>query len=167
MLSIRTATVEDAAIIRKLILELAEYERELNKVRTTEADISLDGFGVSPKFHALIAEWSGQLAGFALYFSYYSTWNGPGLYLEDLFVRPRFRRRGIGTALIKHIAHEAESENRLFIRWAVLKWNQPAIEMYKALGAEFLHDWCGVVLDGRGLKKLLLKSTRSGTTRAD
>src|SRR5271166_2036978 len=98
MLTIRAATIADAALIRQLIWELAEFEREPDQVRTTEADIARAGFGSHPEFRALIAEWQGQPAAFALFFNYYSTWRGAGIYLEDLFVRPAFRGRGIGTA---------------------------------------------------------------------
>jgi GNAT superfamily N-acetyltransferase len=159
MLTIRAATVADAALLRRLIWELADYEKAPDEVRTTEADIARDGFGANPQFRAVIAEWEGQPAGYALYFSYYSTWRGAGLYLEDLFVRPAFRGRGVGKALFAKVARAAELENRLFIRWEVLNWNQPAIEMYKALGADFLDDWRAVFLEGDGLRKLAEKAS--------
>jgi len=159
MLTIRAATIADAALLRRLIWELADYEKQPDQVRTTEADIARDGFGADPQFRAVIAEWLGQPAGFALFFSYYSTWRGPGFYLEDLFVRPDFRGRGIGKGLFASVARAAEQENRLFIRWEVLNWNQPAIEMYKALGADFLDDWRAVFLEGDGLRKLAEKAS--------
>src|SRR6266849_8531972 len=96
MLTIRAATIADAVLLRRLIWELADYEKEPDQVQTTEADIARDGFGANPQFRALIAEWHGQPAGYALFFGYYSTWKGAGFYLEDLFVRPDFRGRGIG-----------------------------------------------------------------------
>ncbi len=154
MLIIREATLADAALLRRLIWELADFEKAPDQVRTTEADIARDGFGANPQFHALIAEWSGQPAGYALFFGYYSTWRGAGLYLEDLFVRPEFRGRGIGTSLLARVARAAERENRVFIRWEVLGWNQSAIEMYKGLGANFLDEWRSVLLAGDGLRKL-------------
>lgn len=154
MLTIRAATIADAALLRRLIWELADFEKEPDEVLTTEADIARDGFGASPRFQALIAEWQGRPAGYALYFSYYSTWRGPGLYLEDLFVRPDFRGRGIGGALLARVARTAAQEKRAFIKWEVLNWNQPAIEMYKALGADFLDEWRSVFLTGEGLRKL-------------
>jgi GNAT superfamily N-acetyltransferase len=159
MLTIRTATIADAALIRQLIWELAEFEKEPNAVQTTESDIARDGFGANPEFRALIAEWEGQPAGLALFFSYYSTWRGAGLYLEDLFIRPEFRGRGIGTALFARVARMAEQENRRFIKWAVLDWNQRAIEMYQALGSEFLDGWRDVFLSGDNLRKLAEKDS--------
>jgi GNAT superfamily N-acetyltransferase len=159
MLTIRAATIADAALIRQLIWELAEFEKEPDAVQTTEADIARDGFGANPQFRVLVAEWNGQPAGFALFFSYYSTWRGAGLYLEDLFVRAEFRGRGIGTALFARVAHVAEQENRRFIKWAVLGWNQPAIRMYTLLGGEFLDGWRDVFLAGDNLRKLAEKDS--------
>lgn len=165
MSTIRNALVTDAALIRQLIWELAEFEKEPEKVRTTEAMIVRDGFGAIPEFRALIAETKiaeseGAPAGFALFFPYYSTWRGAGFYLEDLFVRPAFRGRGIGTALFARVARIAEQENRCFIKWSVLDWNQPAIDMYKALGADFLDDWRDALLTGDGLRKLAERDSR-------
>jgi len=154
MLIVRIATVDDVPVIRQLIAELAEYERQPDQVRTTEADISRDGFGRQPEFQALIAEWQGAPAGFVIFFSHYSTWRGAGLYLEDLFVRSEFRRRGIATALLARVACVAEREKRAFIRWAVLGWNQPAISLYGKLGADFMDEWQTVLLAGGTLKKL-------------
>jgi GNAT superfamily N-acetyltransferase len=159
MLTIRAATIADAALIRQLIWELAAFEKELDAVQTTEADIARDGFGANPQFRVLVAEWNGQPAGFALFFSYYSTWRGAGLYLEDLFVRAEFRGRGIGTALFARVAQVAEQENRRFIKWAVLGWNQPAIRMYTLLGGEFLDGWRDVFLAGDNLRKLAEKDS--------
>jgi GNAT superfamily N-acetyltransferase len=154
MLTIRAATIADAALIRNLIWELADFEKEPDEVRTTAADIARDGFGENPKFRSLIAEWDGQPAGFALFFPYYSTWRGAGLYLEDLFVRSEFRRHGIGTALFARVAKAAQEEGCLFIRWEVLNWNQPAIEMYKGMGADVLEDWRAAFLMEDGVRKL-------------
>ena len=154
MITTRTATIADAPLIRRLIGELAEYEKEPDQVRTTEADIARDGFGANPQFRVLIGEWRGEPVGFAVFFPYYSTWRGTGFYLEDLFVSPEFRRRGIGSALLAQVAQAAEQEGRVFIRWAVLDWNQHAIDMYKSLGAHFLNDWRVVLLTGESLQKL-------------
>jgi len=159
MLAIRAATVADAALLRRLIWELADFEKAPDEVQTTEADIARDGFGSNPQFRALIAEWAGQPAGFALFFPYYSTWRGAGLHLEDLFVRPDFRGRGIGTALFARVANTAARENHRFIKLQVLNWNQPAIAMYKALGGELLDEWREVLLTGDGLRKLAEKDS--------
>ena len=154
MLTICPATVDDTALLRALIWELADYEKQPDEVRITTDDLARDGFGTTPQFGALIAEWDGQPAGFALFFGYYSTWRGAGLYLEDLFVRPALRARGIGTARLAQVAQIARQENRILLRWAVLHWNQPAIEMYKALGGHFLDDWRDVLLMDNALQKL-------------
>ncbi|HZQ24819.1 MAG TPA: GNAT family N-acetyltransferase [Terriglobales bacterium] len=155
MLSIRAATVNDAALLRNMILELSEYERELDRVVITEADLVRDGFGSQPRFRALIGEWDGSPAGYALFFGVYSTWEGrPGLFLEDLFVRPQFRRKGIGKALLAHVAGVAQRENCYGVRWEVLDWNQKAIDMYKGLGAIFLDQWRSVLLTHEALQRM-------------
>jgi GNAT superfamily N-acetyltransferase len=159
MLTIRAATIADAGLLRRMIGELADYEKEPDRVGTTEADIARDGFGANPQFRALIAEWDGQPAGYALFFSFYSTWQGAGLFLEDLFVQSDFRGRGIGTALLARVARIADQENRHFIRWEVLNWNKPAIEMYKALGVDFLDDRRSILLKGPALRKLSEKTS--------
>jgi GNAT superfamily N-acetyltransferase len=154
MLSIRPANVNDASLLRALICELAEYERERDQVVTTEADLVRDGFGLQPKFRALIAEWNGQAAGYALFFGFYSTWEGrPGLFLEDLFVREAFRGKRIGRALLATVARIAQQEHCYGIRWEVLDWNQPAIDFYKSLGATFLDQWKSVLLTGAALER--------------
>jgi GNAT superfamily N-acetyltransferase len=154
MLTIRYAISEDAALIRALIQELAEYEGKAGHVQTTEADIARDGFGTDAKFRTFIAEWDSQVAGFAVFFPYYSTWRGSGMYLEDLYVRPEFRRRGIGTALLAQVTRTARDESCTFVRWAVLDWNEPALNLYASLGATALNDWRCVVLDGDWLDSL-------------
>jgi GNAT superfamily N-acetyltransferase len=154
MLSIRAAIVNDASLLKSLICELAEYERERDRVVTTEADLVRDGFGPQPKFRALIAECDGQAAGYALFFGFYSTWEGrPGLFLEDLFVRETFRGKGIGRALLAKVAGIAQRENCYGVRWEVLDWNQPAIDFYKRLGATFLDQWKSVLLTGEALER--------------
>jgi GNAT superfamily N-acetyltransferase len=155
MLSIRAATVNDAALLRSMILELAEYERELDRVVITEADLVRDGFGSQPRFRAVIAEWGGLPAGYALFFGFYSTWEGrPGLFLEDLFVRPQFRGKGIGQGLLAHVAGVAQLEKCYGMRWEVLDWNQKAIDMYRGLGATFLDEWRSVLLTDEALRRL-------------
>ena len=158
MVRIRPATVDDAALLRSMIRELAEFEHELQWVTISEEDLARDGFGEHPRFRALIAEWSGQPAGYAVFFPYFSTWVGRGLFLEDLFVRESFRRRGIGTALLASVARIAVTEKCYGIHWEVVHWNEQAIEMYKALGAEFRDQWRPVLLIGEALEKLAEKA---------
>ena len=155
MLSIRAANRNDVALLKELICELAEYERERERVVITEADLARDGFGPQPKFRALIAEWDGQAAGYALFFGFYSTWEGrPGVFLEDLFVRSQFRGKGIGRALLANVAGIARRENCYGMRWEVLDWNQPAIDFYKRLGATFFDQWKSVLLTGEALERV-------------
>jgi GNAT superfamily N-acetyltransferase len=154
MLSIRAATVEDATLLRVLIRELAEFEHELDKVTITETDLARDGFGLQPKFRALIAEWDGEPAGYALVFDFYSTWSGRQLFLEDLFVRPHFRGRKIGKRLLAAVARIAERDGCHGMRWEVLDWNRTAVEFYKSLGADFLDDWRLILLKQEGLRRL-------------
>jgi len=154
MLSIRPATIEDTPLLIAMIRELAEFERDLKSVVTTDADLARDGFGPYPKFQALIAEWEQQTAGYALFFDFYSTWRGRQLYLEDLFVRPQFRSRGIGKRLLAATARIAADNNCHGMRWEVLDWNHPAVEFYKSLGAEFLDEWRLVLLKDDALQRL-------------
>jgi len=154
MLLIRPATRNDAAVLLAMIRELAEFERMSELVKNQEEDLVRDGFGQHPRFRALVAEWSGQVAGYAIYFDYYSTWAGPGIFLEDLFVRDAFRRRGIGTALLGAVAKVAVEEKCYGIHWSVLDWNEKAIELYKAMGAEFRDWWRPVLLSGEALERL-------------
>src|SRR5437588_5908675 len=136
-LTIRPATSADVALIVSFIRELAEYERAPEAAVATPADLLRDGFGAEPKFRVVIAEWNGQPAGFALFFYNYSTWQGrAGLFLEDLFVRPAFRGRGIGKALLVHLAQIAVKENCRRLEWQVLDWNTSAIDFYTSLGAQ-------------------------------
>ena len=159
MLAIRPASVDDAGLLVRMIHELAEYERELDQVTVTAADLVRDGFGREAKFRAVIAEWDGQPAGYAFFFGFYSTWVGrPGLFLEDLFVRPQFRGLGIGKALLAHIAGLAREEQCFGVRWQVLDWNQAAIDFYKSIGATFLDDWRSVLLTDEPFQRLAEKA---------
>jgi len=154
MLRIRPATIHDAALLSIMIRELAEFERELDLVTIQEAGLVRDGFGAHPRFRAFIAEFDQQPAGYALFWPYYSTWEGPGLFLEDLFVRQSFRGRGIGKALLAAVARIAVDEHCYGIHWEVLDWNVKAIEVYKAMGAEFRDQWRPVLLRGEALRRL-------------
>ena len=154
MLRIRPTTIEDVPLLRTMIYELAEYEHELELVTISEEDLARDGFGKDPRFRALIAEWDGQPAGYALVFGYYSTWVGRGLFLEDLFVRESFRSRGIAKALLASVARIAVDENCYGIYWEVLDWNKNAIDFYQRLGATFRDQWRPVLLADQALHKL-------------
>jgi len=112
-----------------------------------------DGFGPLPKFRAVIAQWNGEPVGYAIFFEFYSSFQGrAGLFLDDIFVRPAFRKHGIGTALIKHVAGIAWKEKYFCMRWEVLDWNKPAIEFYNNLGATFLDEWKPAILIGDALE---------------
>jgi GNAT superfamily N-acetyltransferase len=142
MLSIRNATIADVSLILDFIRGLAEYEREPAAVLATEDDLRRDGFGPEPKFRCLIAEWDTRPAGFAFFFHNYSTWRGrPGLYLEDLFVLPDMRGKGIGKALLEKLAQIAVAEKCYGVVWQVLEWNEPAIKFYESLGARTMDEW--------------------------
>lgn len=155
MLEIRKATADDIPLILEFIRELAEYEREPQAAVATPEALRRDGFSGEPRFHVEIAEWDGRPAGFALWFFNYSTWQGkPGLYLEDLFVRPPFRKQGIGKALLVHLARIAVESGCGRYQWQVLDWNTPAIEFYESLGAKVLHVWLTMRVSGEPLLKL-------------
>jgi GNAT superfamily N-acetyltransferase len=153
--TIRKATPADIPQILNFIRALATYEREPDAVTATEADLLSHGFGPNPFYFCLIAEHESQPAGFAFYFFNYSTWKGrPGLYLEDLFVQPEFRGLGIGRALLEKVAAVAVEKNCPRLQWEVLDWNTPAIEFYRAMGAEFLDAWRNVRVSGEALRRL-------------
>ena len=118
------------------------YEREPDAVKATEADLLRDGFGEALRFRCVIAEWAGEAAGFALFFNSYSTWRGRhGIRLEDLYVTESMRGRGIGRALLAHLAEIAVSEGCVRLEWDVLEWNSPAIGFYGGIGARMLTEW--------------------------
>ena len=155
MLSIRPAILADVPLLRELIQELAEYEQEPNAVLLTEDQLRHDGFGPHPKFRVLIAELDEKPAGHAVFFPFYSTWTGTSLFLEDLFVRERFRGHGVGKALFRRLAELAQKEGYPSIRLDVLDWNQPAIDFYKSLGADYLAQWRTVLLGPAALTRLV------------
>ena len=168
MLHIRAATPDDVSTILALIHDLAEYEREPASAQATEADILRDGFTEPTRFHCLIAEWDGQPAGFALYFYNYSTWRGhTGVFLEDLFVRPPLRGKGIGKALIASVAAAAVAEGCPRMEWAVLDWNTPAIDFYRSFGAVPLSEWTTMRLSGDALPALAATVPQMQPTKAN
>ncbi len=153
MLSIRPATIKDASLLATMILELAQYEKLDHEAAVTAESIARDGFGPHPKFRAIVAELDGKPAGYAVFFEFYSTFQGrAGLFLEDLFVRPPLRKQGIGQALLNHVARIAWEEDYFCMRWEVLDWNKPAIDFYQRLGAVFLDEWKAVMLIGDPLQ---------------
>jgi GNAT superfamily N-acetyltransferase len=140
--SIRTATVADVPLILEFIRGLADYEKLSHEVVATEAALRGTLFGSPPAAHVVIAEVDGRPAGFALYFFNYSTFLAkPGLYLEDLFVKPEFRGAGTGKALLLHLAKIANTRGCGRMEWSVLDWNEPAIKFYEALGARRMKEW--------------------------
>jgi len=159
MLRIRPAAIADVPLLRTMIRELAEFERELNLCTIEEADLARDGFGENPKFRALIAEQEAQPAGYALFFDYYSSWSGRALFLEDIYVRERFRGKGIGKALLASVARIAVREHCYGVHWEVLDWNKKAIKLYELLGAEFREQWRPFMLTDEALNRLAEKAS--------
>lgn len=152
MISIRSGTVNDVPLLKTLIQEFATFER-LSAV-ITEEQLRQDGFGARPKFRVLIAEIDGAPAGYALFFDCYSSLQGHGIFLEDLFVRPRFRGKNVGRALLAHVARITEEASGFGIMFNVLDWNARAIEFYRRIGATFLDDWKTVCLKQKALHDL-------------
>ncbi|HEV7636840.1 MAG TPA: GNAT family N-acetyltransferase [Bradyrhizobium sp.] len=154
-LTIRRARPGEAGLVLALVRELAEYEKLLHEVEATEAMLDAALFGVSPVLFCEIAEWQGEPAGFAVWFVNFSTFSGrPGIYLEDLFVRPAQRGKGIGRALLAQLARQCVTNGWSRLQWAVLDWNTPSIEFYKSLGAELMDEWTGCRLTDPALTAL-------------
>jgi len=154
-LSIRPAEPGDEALVLSFIRALAEYESLLDKVVATEATVHAALFGPNPRLFCDIAEWNGEPAGFTVWFYNYSTFLARhGLYIEDLFVKPEFRERGIGKALLVNLASRAVAEDCGRLEWMVLDWNGLAIEFYETLGARPVEGWTVFRVQGDALKKL-------------
>jgi GNAT superfamily N-acetyltransferase len=152
---IRTATEADVPVILGLIRDLATYERAPDAVVATEAGLREVLFGPKPAAEVLLALEKAEPAGFAVFFHNFSTWLGrPGLYLEDLFVRPEKRGKGYGRALLERLAQIAKQRGCGRMEWAVLDWNEPAIQFYRKLGAEPMDEWTVFRLTGEGIAKL-------------
>jgi GNAT superfamily N-acetyltransferase len=152
---IRTTTEADLPVILSLIRELAEYERAPDAVVATEAGLREVLFGSKPAAEVLLALEQGEPVGFAVYFFNFSTWLGrPGLYLEDLFVRPEKRGKGYGRALLERLANIAKERGCGRMEWAVLDWNDPAIQFYRKLGAHPMDEWTVFRLTSEGIAKL-------------
>lgn len=152
---IRPATPEDVPLILQFIRDLAEFEREPNAVKATEAMLHDALYGPKAVAEAVIAEIEGKPMGFALFFRNFSTWTGrTGLYLEDLYVTPEARGAGVGTALLRHLAKIAHDRGYGRFEWAVLDWNQPAIDFYEKMGAQAMDEWRIRRLTGEALVRL-------------
>jgi GNAT superfamily N-acetyltransferase len=159
MLTIREALKADIPLILDFISELAAYEKAPEQAVATAQDLERHGFSAHPRFRVILAEWEGEPAGFGLFFYHFSTWRGrPTLFLEDLFVRPRFRGKGIGRELLVRLARIALDEGCGRFEWQVLDWNMPAIDFYKSLGAEVLQEWLTMRLEGEALRNLGARS---------
>jgi GNAT superfamily N-acetyltransferase len=154
-LLIRSACPGDAALVLALVRDLADYERLAHEVEATEEAIAAALFSPNPRVFCEIAEWQGEPAGFALWFYNYSTFLGRhGIYLEDLFVEPRFRSNGIGQALLAHLARRCVAEKLGRLEWSVLDWNEPAIRFYERQGAVLRREWLSCRVAGAALERL-------------
>jgi GNAT superfamily N-acetyltransferase len=154
-LTIRRARPGEAGLVLSLVRELAAFQKLHHEVEATEAMIDAALFGSNPQLFCEIAEWQDEPCGFAIWFHNFSTFSGrPGIYLEDLFVRPAQRGKGIGTALLIHLAKECVENGWSRLQWSVLDWNTSAIEFYKSLGAAVLDHWSICRLDGPALTAL-------------
>ncbi len=154
----------DAPLLVALVRELADYERLLDHVRIAPDDLRRDLFGPRPFAEAVIARVGDEPVGFALWFHNYSTFEGrPGLYLEDLFVRPAFRGHGYGEALLRHLARVTVERGCARFEWSVLDWNEPAIAFYRKLGAVALDDWTVQRVSGDALRALAGSGTSRGS----
>jgi len=154
-LTIRPARPGDAALITQFVRELADYEKLAHECLTTEAMIDDALFSANPRVFCDIADWEGEPAGNAIWFLNFSTFSGrPGIYLEDLFVRPAFRGRGIGKALMVNLAKRCIVEGWTRFEWAVLDWNAPSIEFYKSIGAQLKDEWTICRVSGDALRRL-------------
>lgn len=154
-LSIRRARPGEAGLVLDFVRELAAYEKLSHEVEATEAGIADALFGNDPRLFCAIAEWNDEPVGFAAWFLNFSTFSGRhGIYLEDLYVRPSHRGRGLGKALLVYLAKECVDNGWSRLQWAVLDWNAPSIAFYKSLGAVMLDDWALCRVSGPALTRL-------------
>ena len=154
-LTVRPARPDDAALIHAFVCELADYEKLRHEVEATEADFARELFGPQPRVFCDIAEWEGAPAGFALCYYTFSTFLGrQGIFLEDIYVRPAFRGRGIARALMRRLARRCLDEGLARFEWNVLDWNEPAIRFYRSVGAVPLDAWTMQRVTGEALERL-------------
>jgi GNAT superfamily N-acetyltransferase len=159
-ISIRRAAPADVPLILRFIRELADYEKLSHEVVASEASFHAALFGERPTVEAVIASVDGEPVGYALFFPNFSTFLGkPGLYLEDLYVRPAARGLGVGRKLLTHLARVAVDRGWGRFEWAVLDWNEPSIAFYKKMGAVAMHDWTVFRLTGERLEKLAIQDS--------
>lgn len=152
---IEPAMPDDVPLMLDFVRELAEYENEPESAQATPQQLHEALFGARPAAEAVIARFEGEPAGWALWFQNFSTWTGlPGLWLEDLYVRPRFRRRGVGRALFAYLARLCRERGYGRLEWSVLDWNTPALDFYRALGSEPMSEWTTHRLSDEGLSRL-------------
>ena len=157
-LTIHRARTDEVPLVLSLVRELAEYEKLSHEVDATEAAIEQALFGNPPLLFCAIAEWNGEPAGFAVWFLNFSTFAGRfGIYLEDLFVRPQYRRNGIGKALLAYLAKACVDNGWSRLQWSVLDWNEPSIAFYKSLGAVLMDEWTLCRVTGPALNALASK----------
>ncbi len=154
-MKIRPARQEEVGVVLQLIHDLAVYEKAPNEVEATEKELLETIFSSDPKVFCDLVEVDGEIAGMAIWFLNYSTWQGKhGIYLEDLFIKPEFRGRGYGKALLKHLAKICDEKGYGRFQWWVLDWNSPAIEFYRSLGAVAMDEWTVYRVSGQALKDL-------------
>lgn len=154
-MKIRPAQRQEVGIVLQLIHDLAVYEKAPNEVEATEKELLETIFSSDPKVFCDLVEVDGEIAGMAIWFLNYSTWQGKhGIYLEDLFIKPEFRGRGYGKALLKHLAKICDDKGYGRFQWWVLDWNSPAIEFYRSLGAVAMDEWTVYRVSGQALKEL-------------
>ena len=154
-MKIRPARQEEVGVVLQLIHDLAVYEKAPNEVEATEKELLETIFTSDPKVFCDLVEVDGEIAGMAIWFLNYSTWQGKhGIYLEDLFIKPEYRGRGYGKALLKHLAKICDDKGYGRFQWWVLDWNSPAIEFYRSLGAVAMDEWTVYRVSGQALKEL-------------
>lgn len=154
-MKIRPAKREEVGEVLQLIQDLATYEKAPDQVEASRDDLLNTIFAKEPRVFCDLVEVDGQIAGMAIWFLNYSTWQAKhGIYLEDLYIKPEFRARGYGKALLKHLAQICDKEGYGRLQWWVLDWNSPAIEFYRSLGAEAMDEWTVYRTSGQALKDL-------------
>ena len=154
-MKIRPAKIQEVGEVLQLIQDLATYENAPEQVEASEEDLLNTIFASDPRVFCDLVEVDGQIAGMAIWFLNYSTWQAKhGIYLEDLFIKPEYRGRGYGKALLKHLAKICDEKGYGRLQWWVLDWNSPAIEFYKSLGAEAMDEWTVYRTSGKALKDL-------------